>query len=484
MFKSDNSLNLRDVVRKCENEQEFIIYGAASIANILYIYLENIGLADKISYFVVSEMNTNRKYLHGKKIFEYNSVKDKLNNSLIIIATQNIISGDIRRFLLDNGCSKVLNIDSDGIVEALYNREYRNKIENDKVLVLNMNGNGFGCNPKYIVEELIKRENRNLDIVWAVSENNYKFPDYVRHVKIGSKEFYHEVATAKVLINNTRMTSDIRKRHGQFYLQTWHGAAPIKKVEADVEDKLPSYYINNAKKDSNMADLVISGSEFYTNLYKTKFWYDGEILKSGLPRQDILFRSNDVVNKVRGFYKIKPEYKIVLYAPTFRNEFSNKAYDLDIDNVVSELEIKFGSKFICFVSKHPNNINVDYCFTTKNYIDVCKYDDFEEILATADVLITDYSGCMYDFSFTGRPIFLYQPDYDDYLFERDFYISMDELPYSRAKSNIELVNKIESFDFEIYKAKLEAFMKEQKNYDDGHASEKVADYILNNWINV
>lgn len=67
MFKSDNSLNLRDVVRKCENEQEFIIYGAASIANILYIYLENIGLADKISYFVVSEMNTNRKYLHGKR---------------------------------------------------------------------------------------------------------------------------------------------------------------------------------------------------------------------------------------------------------------------------------------------------------------------------------------------------------------------------------------------------------------------------------
>ena len=124
-----------------------------------------------------------------------------------------------------------------------------------------------------------------MQLVWAVTDRNeYNgIPNDIKVVEIGSEDYYEELAEAKVWVDNVRKTNDVRKRLGQVYIQAWHGAAPIKKVERDVEDKLPDFYIENAKRDSEMADLFISGSEFYTELYKKSFWYNGEIMKVGLP---------------------------------------------------------------------------------------------------------------------------------------------------------------------------------------------------------
>ena len=294
-------------------------------------------------------------------------------------------------------------------------------------------------------------------------------------------DYYHEMATARIWVDNVRKDSDIKKREGQYYIQTWHGAAPIKKVEKDVEDRLPNYYVANAMRDSKNVDLFLSGSVFYTNLYKRSFWYSGEIMQVGLPRQDIFFHLDNVIKeKVYRYYGIDKSYSMVLYAPTFRKNFSNEYYDLDIAGVVSALENKFCKRFVCAVSKHPENRSINYSFEhNEKYIAVDRYSDFQELLASADVLITDYSGCMYDYSFTKRPVFLYQRDYDDYIRDRNFYIPMGQLPYTRAYSNEEIIEKIKLFDMELYLEQLNQFMGMLGIYDDGNASEKVAKHILN-----
>lgn len=227
-----------------------------------------------------------------------------------------------------------------------------------------------------------------------------------------------------------------------------------------------------------MADLFLSGSRFYTQLYRKSFWYDGDIFEAGLPRQDIFWHSEGIRKKICDYYGISEECAIVLYAPTFRNDFTNKYYDLDFEAVLEALERKFQKKFVLCVSKHPDNRFLEYDFKGKAYIAVEEYEDFEELLAAADILITDYSGCMYDFSYTQRPVFLYQNDYQDYQHERNFYIPMEEMPYIRAQSNDELLRKIEQFDAAEYKKELHKFMDRMGNFDDGHASEKVAKHIL------
>lgn len=202
-------------------------------------------------------------------------------------------------------------------------------------------------------------------------------------------------------------------------------------------------------------------------------------MEEGLPRQDIFWSGWNVKDKVYQYYGIDKEYGLVLYAPTFRKNFSTEYYDLDILNVTKALENRFQKKFVCGVSKHPDIRNVSYSFQKEqNYIPVDRYDDFEELLMAADVLITDYSGCMYDFSFTKRPVFLYQRDIEEYRSDRDFYIPVEELPYIQAFTNEQLIDSIQAFDQVKYQKELDHFMDKMGNYDTGVASERVASRII------
>src|SRR5690606_28368099 len=89
------------------------------------------------------------------------------------------------------------------------------------------------------------------------------------------------------------------KRKSQYYIQTWHSPLRLKKIEKDIENNLDESYIERAKIDSKMCDLMISGSDFSWNIYRNSFWYDGEILKCGTPRCDIFFTNNTyIIEKV------------------------------------------------------------------------------------------------------------------------------------------------------------------------------------------
>lgn len=472
---------MTDMLKKCENAKKIVIYGAGTISNILYFYLRSNNLSWKVMYFTVSTMGNNPDRKNGTEVVEVKDAPVSEKGVLVLIATQKIIHNEIINTLQKYKCSNYFCVDEKKLLDGFYNHFYRKPIQNNKILFLNMKGMGYGCNPKYIAQKLIELDtDKKLDLVWAVSGKNGGFPDEVRTVEYESLEYYHELATAHVWIDNMRKNSDIRKRAGQYYIQAWHGAAPIKKVEKDAEDVLPDYYIANAKKDSAMADLFISGSKFYTDLYRSSFWYSGKIMQTGLPRQDVFFQTEGIKEKVYRYYGIDHMFSLVLYAPTFRRDYSNEYYDLDIAEVISALEKRFQNKFVCAVSKHPDNRYINYSFDKNvKYLEVDQYPDFQELLVAADVLITDYSGCMYDYSFTKRPVFLYQRDYDCYIKDRNFYIPMEELPYVRALSNEELINKITSFDRNYYLECLNRFMERMGNYDDGSAAEKVAKHVLN-----
>ena len=89
--------------------------------------------------------------------------------------------------------------------------------------------------------------------------------------------------TAKVWVDSNRKEGYIRKRKGQFYIQTWHGGVPLKKIEGDCEEYLGEVYIQRAKWDSAMTDLYLSNGGFCTDMYRRAFWYTGEILECGTP---------------------------------------------------------------------------------------------------------------------------------------------------------------------------------------------------------
>ena len=342
-------------------------------------------------------------------------------------------------------------------------------INKRRILFQNFFGKGYGDNPKYIADELLARK-ENLEMIWLVKGKYYEeIPKEIKQVKRGTlKELYY-IATSRVWIDNCRKHSGIKKRKGQFYLHTWHGTVGLKKMEKDCEDILKKSYVKSAKSDSKMIDLIPSGSKLFTNILKSSFWYDGEIYECGTPRCDIFFK----------YKKEEKDYNIVLYAPTFRDNGDTSVYDLDYEEIIRVLENKTNTKWKLIVRFHPN---VSYLQETVKYtdkiIDGSKFDDMNKLIVDSDILITDYSSSMFDSLLIKKCVFLYTPDLNKFLDARGSYVDISKLPYSFSKNQEELLDNINNFSEDDYLRKVDKYIKEAGIIEDGKASMRLADRIL------
>jgi len=339
-------------------------------------------------------------------------------------------------------------------------------------------GAQFGCNPKYITNYIINHYPKDtFDLVWAFNDPALKGnSDHFRKVKTMSLRYFYELCTAKVVITNFRTTDLFVKRKEQYYIQTWHSSLRLKQIEKDAASVLPASYVQMAKKDSLKCDLLLSGCHFSTNIFARSFWYKGEIFKHGTPRNDILLQVNSQMRKeILKKLKIPSDTKILLYAPTFRENDSSSVYHLNYSKLIEKLTSTFSGKWVVLVKLHPHFISQASVITNRDdVLNVTTYDDIQELLAVADVLITDYSSLMFDYSLTNRPCFLYVPDLKDYTTkERKLYFNLIELPFICATSNDDLLVKMDQYKSEQYKKEVKDFLSDIGSYENGKASKNL-----------
>lgn len=355
-------------------------------------------------------------------------------------------------------------------------------VKRNKIVISSFNGKGYGDNGKYIVEEII-RQQLKCEIVWLVKENKKKqgsFPNSVRIEKYGSLKALFEMATAKIWIGNSRKTFFPPKKKKQYYIQTWHSPIRLKKIENDAIEYLSENYIRKAKLDSKNCDLMISGCDFSYNIYRNSFWYDGEILKCGTPRCDIFFKNNSKIkSKVYKFLGINSNMKVVLFAPTFRTGSSIEEYSLDFYNILQSIENRFGGAWKLIIRLHPN---VSHLSSNLKYddrvIDVTNYDDMQELLYVAEILITDYSSSMFDMAIANKICFVHAKDVQKYLSkERELYFRFEDLPFSFSSTDCQLINNILKYNEMEYKEKINQFLNRINNYETGIASRLIVDKI-------
>lgn len=356
-------------------------------------------------------------------------------------------------------------------------------IKEDKIIFDNFSGRGYGDNPKYISEEII-RQKLLWDIVWLTYDVNKEFPEGVRPVKYGSIAAMYELATAKIWVDNVRATLKPKKRKGQVYLQTWHSSGGVKKLEAENKDILEKQYVKNAKLDGSICDAILSSSWSQYEKMKNHFWLSEgtEILKYGSPRNDILFDCEHQIlikKAIRKQYNISMLDGVVLYMPTFRDNGSNEGYKVDFERMLEAFESKFRKKFVVLVRLHPNVLKqsslIEY---SERVINATYYPDAQELYAAADFLISDYSSAPFDFSLLRKPVFLCTLDRKDYV--RGLSPVFERLPFSVSDTNEQLISTIYSFNEQQYWSDFEKFMKtEWISYDEGNAAFKTVNWIKN-----
>lgn len=358
----------------------------------------------------------------------------------------------------------------------------------NKIIATTMRGRKYGDNPQFIFEK-IHNLRPEFDLVWLVNdEYSVELPKWLRKISYYKKQvrLIYELSTAKVWINTHRFERYWRKRRGQFVIETWHGGLGVKKIEGDLDE------VRNSKRDMAeirntcfVSDVFVSQSSHLSNIYRSAFGYKGTIWKCGYPKNDCLFIGSDSAkNKIRTLYKTKEH--ILLYAPTMRegdqdsSKPTKKPYSIEWDALYSACCEKFGGDWTILVKWHPvlmNKLSSDFILS-KHVINVTNYSDMQELLKASDVVVSDYSSCIFDAALLDIPCFTYATDFEEYKSKRGVYYEMTELPFPYARNNDELKKNIMNFNQKDYLRKWNAFKEKTGLYETGHAADDVAKKII------
>jgi CDP-glycerol glycerophosphotransferase len=366
-------------------------------------------------------------------------------------------------------------------------------IKKNKVLACVSIGRRYDDNQKFIMEELHKLC-PDAEIVWVKDPKyDYELPSWMRSVRWRSPRYFYEYVTAKIWTNNCTEPDYYVKRKGQLYVETWHGGLGIKRVAGDLIGKVAelrdkTWFFKNA---SDMADVFISNSDHLSVIYRRAFNYHGPIWKCGYPKNDMLVDGNpEEGERARRELGVPLHHKVLLYAPTWRSRFAQnqhiemEVYNLDLQRLKKTLTEKYGGEWTMLIRFHPSLrlYAKGYQEAHPEVMDVTNYQDMQRLLMATDVMVSDYSSCIFDAALRRIPCFAYATDFEQYKYEeRGVYYEMEELPFPYAKNNDELEQNVRMFDMEDYLKKWDAFTVRMGLNETGHAAkdiaQKMADFI-------
>ncbi|WP_086350993.1 CDP-glycerol glycerophosphotransferase family protein [Candidatus Enterococcus clewellii] len=285
-------------------------------------------------------------------------------------------------------------------------------------------GKQYSDNPRAIYE-YVRNNHPDYQCIWAVKKgyeayfDSYKVP-YVRRLGV---RWLLTMPRATYWIFNTRMPSWMKKSQHTVYVQTWHGT-PLKKLGLDIEAiKMPGIntveYQQDIIQEASRWDILISPNAYSTECFRSAFAYEGKILETGYPRNDVLVRTENKEAYIRSIKKklgIEEKKKVILYAPTWRDDhyFSQGAYRYE--NHFPFQEMLHADKDLVIVTRLHYLIaeKLDISSYGSAVIDGSAYEDIRDLYMIADILITDYSSVMFDFALTDKPMLFYMYDYKNY----------------------------------------------------------------------
>lgn len=359
---------------------------------------------------------------------------------------------------------------------ALKHLFYLAPVKNDKILFINFNGRGYGCNPKYIAQELLNQK-LDLDLVWLVNDLKENFPDGIRKVVLHSSQGLYEVATARVIVTNVKNDLHLIKKRNQYIIQTWHGSYSSKLLEREAAGTLSPQYLKESKKNSKQTDLFLSNSRVLSDCYRNAFWCNCEIMECGFPRNDVLFHQSEEQKKaIRARLGVPDDAKFVMYAPTFRDDGSVDCYNLNCRDILEALPGE--ENWNLLIRLHPNVGSADNLFVfNEHVINATPYPDMQELLVVSDILITDYSSTVFEFAALEKPSVIYAPDVDAYQRMRGLKEDFFRMPYPVCRTNQELIDQIAKLTPEYSRERAQQFMTFFGGVDKGDASKQVVEKI-------
>ena len=343
-------------------------------------------------------------------------------------------------------------------------------------------GKQYSCNPRAVYEGLCRRNADKNDIlyVWAFTEpEKFEFLKKNKNtivVKYHSFAHHRYIYQAKALVFNWKLTYDLPVKKGQILLQTWHGGGCYKKAGTEIKEN-SRWHANVMQKQTNLITHYVSSSWYFSeHVIRQQQRYKGKILNIGMPRNDVLVHSDiKQAARIRKSLNISPDAFVVLYAPTYRDSIMKQKYPaLNYTAVLKAAEQRFQKKVVLLYRGHHYMKQAD---VQESVTDVSDYNDMQDLLLICDMLISDYSSSIWDFSYTFRPCFLYTPDLDEYIANRGFDEDIDTWGFPVAVTNQALIEAILQFNEQSFKNAMQSHHEKLGSYEKGTATQAVCDML-------
>jgi CDP-glycerol glycerophosphotransferase len=349
-------------------------------------------------------------------------------------------------------------------------------------------GRQYEGNVRAVYEERVRRGD-DREHVWVVKDGAFTPPGAREAgfgagiepavVRAGSREHYEALARSRHVVTNGFLPPWFRAREDQVVVQTWHGS-PLKRMGNDLphmsRDPRPPAWHRQAAEVRGW-DLLVSQSPWATPILRKAFGYQGEVLESGYPRNDVLASPDPAAAaRVRARLGVAEDVKLVLYAPTFR-DYDRRSNSIRFDLEQARRALGPGHRFLIRAHSMQAAPNVPESLA----LDVTTYPDIADLLLVADVLITDYSSVMFDFAATGRPMLFFTYDLQRYSAKRGLYLDLAaEAPGPLLSTGAEVVEALRDIG-ELAAAHAERYEHFRRTYaprDDGKATARLVDRVF------
>ena len=302
-------------------------------------------------------------------------------------------------------------------------------------------------------------------------------------------EAAREAATARliVLCDASDVVSCLPLRPETRVVQLWHGCGAFKKFgmsTAELSYGLTRGEIERHPFHENLSFVTVSSPEVVWAYAEAMNLQGREhlIAPIGVSRTDLFFDEGFIGDAIAHVWHEVPQAidrRVVLYAPTFRGSLTHAQAPAMPD--LEQLRSAIGENSVLLVKHHPMVRDLppipDSCHGFA--FDVTRALPIDELMTVADVMVTDYSSVVFEYSLMGRPMAFFAYDLDEYNDWRGFYYDYDEMtPGPVVRTTDELIDYLDNLDERFDAAEVEAFRQKFMCSCDGHATERICNLIV------
>ena len=339
-------------------------------------------------------------------------------------------------------------------------------------------GRSYSCSPAAFYEFIIENY-PEYECVWFLNDVDTPVKGNAKKVERNSEEYYHYLATARYFVYNANFPSFFVKRDGQVIIQTMHGT-PFKTFGLDVKDEMPTEKERmRVVKRADIWDYLVAQGEFTKKMAWRWFRYRNNILETGYPRTDRLYVTDEeAAAGLRKELGISEDKKVILYAPTWRDL---ERFDMELD--IEAMREALSDEYVLLI--RPHYFVAEFYSVPEDgefVFDGGRVSTIEDLFPVTDVLITDYSSVMFDFSLTGKPMIFYAYDLKEYTENtRGSYFDISkEAPGCLAQTTDEVIDSIKNIGtfYDIHGERIRAFCEKYLTYENGRSSEMIFDKVF------